>query len=41
MADPTPPAFPTLETPRLLLREVVEADVPTLFAIHSDPRRSA
>ena len=41
MAEPTPPAFPTLETPRLLLREVVEADVPDLFAIHSDPRLMA
>ena len=41
MAETTPPAFPTLETPRLLLREVVEADVPDLFAIHSDRRLMA
>lgn len=41
MAEPTPPAFPALETPRLLLREVVEADVPDLFAIHSAPRLMA
>ena len=36
MSEHLPPSFPTLETPRLLLREVVEADVPDLFAIHSD-----
>jgi len=29
-------AFPTLETERLRLREIVAADAPTLFAIHSD-----
>lgn len=28
--------FPTLQTNRLLLREIVAADVPELFAIHSD-----
>jgi len=28
--------FPTLETRRLRLREIVEADAPTLFAIHGD-----
>ncbi len=28
--------FPTLSTPRLRLREIVAADVPALFAIHSD-----
>lgn len=30
-------SFPTLETERLLLREIVRADVPALFAIHGDP----
>ena len=29
--------FPNLETERLLLREIVYADVPALFAIHGDP----
>ncbi len=29
-------AFPVLETPRLLLREIVPADAPALFAIHGD-----
>jgi [ribosomal protein S5]-alanine N-acetyltransferase len=29
--------FPVLETPRLVLREITEADVPALFAIHGDP----
>jgi [ribosomal protein S5]-alanine N-acetyltransferase len=28
--------FPVLETPRLLLREIVEADAPTLLEIHGD-----
>lgn len=28
--------FPTLETPRLRLREIVAADAPALFAIHGD-----
>ena len=28
--------FPTLETDRLLLRELVAADAPDLFAVHSD-----
>ncbi|WP_144157692.1 GNAT family N-acetyltransferase [Paraburkholderia sp. BCC1885] len=28
--------FPTLETDRLLLRELVDDDAPALFAIHSD-----
>ncbi|MDT7837064.1 GNAT family N-acetyltransferase [Aquabacterium sp. OR-4] len=35
MSDPTPP-FPTLHTPRLLLRELLPADVPALHAIHAD-----
>lgn len=30
------PAFPTLETSRLLLREITEADAPRLFQIHSN-----
>lgn len=30
------PTFPTLETPRLLLREITITDAPALFAIHSD-----
>lgn len=29
--------FPTLETERLLLREIVHADAPALFAVHGDP----
>lgn len=29
--------FPTLDTDRLQLRELLAADAPTLFAIHSDP----
>lgn len=29
--------FPTIETPRLQLREIVPADAPTLLAIHGDP----
>lgn len=28
--------FPTLETDRLLLREIVASDAPDLFAIHGD-----
>lgn len=28
--------FPTLETDRLVLREIVADDAPALFAIHSD-----
>ena len=32
-----PSSFPTLETPRLLLREIVHADAPALFAVHGDP----
>lgn len=28
--------FPTLQTPRLRLREIVAADAPALFAIHGD-----
>ncbi|HUB88522.1 MAG TPA: GNAT family protein [Dyella sp.] len=28
--------FPTLETERLLLREIVAADAPALFAVHGD-----
>lgn len=28
--------FPTIETDRLLLREIVASDAPSLFAIHSD-----
>jgi ribosomal-protein-alanine N-acetyltransferase len=31
------PSFPTLETERLVLREVVLADVPALFEVHGDP----
>lgn len=37
--SPAPPRmsdFPTLTTPRLLLREIVPTDAPALFAIHSD-----
>jgi [ribosomal protein S5]-alanine N-acetyltransferase len=30
------PPFPTLETPRLILREIVEADAEALLAIHGD-----
>ena len=30
------PTFPTLETPRLLLREIVHADAPDLLAIHGN-----
>lgn len=29
--------FPAIETQRLLLREIVPADAPALFAIHGDP----
>lgn len=29
--------FPTLETPRLRLREIVPADAPALYAVHGDP----
>lgn len=29
--------FPTLETERLLLREIVRTDAPALFAVHGDP----
>jgi ribosomal-protein-alanine N-acetyltransferase len=29
--------FPAIETERLLLREIVRADVPALFTIHGDP----
>jgi ribosomal-protein-alanine N-acetyltransferase len=29
--------FPQLETNRLLLREIVKADAPALFAVHGDP----
>jgi ribosomal-protein-alanine N-acetyltransferase len=36
MAVPDPD-FPTLETPRLQLREIVPADAPALFAVHGDP----
>ena len=35
MALQTP--FPTLETPRLVLREIVAADAPALLFIHGDP----
>ncbi len=31
-----PDSFPTLETDRLLLREVVGSDAPEIFAIHGD-----
>lgn len=30
------PPFPTLHTPRLLLREIVDADAPTILRIHGD-----
>jgi ribosomal-protein-alanine N-acetyltransferase len=30
------PEFPTLETPRLHLREITDSDAPALFAIHSN-----
>lgn len=39
--SPTPAAFPVLETPRLVLREVVDADTLALFAIHSDQAQMA
>ena len=33
----TPPdSFPTLETERLLLREIIETDAPAVFATHGD-----
>lgn len=35
------PDFPLLQTPRLLLREITEADVENLFCIHSDSRHMA
>ncbi|WP_271007541.1 GNAT family N-acetyltransferase [Paucibacter sp. B51] len=35
------PDFPLLQTPRLLLREITEADVEDLFRIHSDARHMA
>src|SRR5436190_14175882 len=31
--------FPSLETPRLLLREIVLADAPALFGIHGNGER--
>ena len=31
------PDFPTLDTARLRLREIVPADAPALFAVHGDP----
>jgi ribosomal-protein-alanine N-acetyltransferase len=31
--------FPQLETPRLLLREIVAGDAPALFAVHGDAER--
>lgn len=34
MAEPSP--FPTLETQRLVLREITAADAPALFSIHGD-----
>jgi ribosomal-protein-alanine N-acetyltransferase len=34
MDEPAP--FPTLHTQRLVLREIVHADAPTLLAVHSD-----
>ena len=37
MNAPAPlPPFPVLETPRLVLREIVPADAPALFGIHGD-----
>lgn len=38
-ASATPGEFPVLETPRLLLREIVPADAPALFAIHGNAER--
>ena len=35
------PDFPLLQTPRLLLREITEADAEDLFRIHSDARHMA
>ena len=32
-------SFPSLQTPRLLLREIVAADADALFSIHGDPER--
>jgi ribosomal-protein-alanine N-acetyltransferase len=32
-------SFPSLQTPRLQLREIVEADADDLFLIHGDPER--
>ena len=37
MSAPEP--FPTLETDRLLLREILPADAPALFAIHGNAER--
>lgn len=34
MSEPVP--FPSIETERLLLREIVESDAEDLFAIHGD-----
>lgn len=34
---PGTPTFPTLQTPRLLLREIVPTDAPALYAVHGDP----
>jgi [ribosomal protein S5]-alanine N-acetyltransferase len=38
MSDPFATSLPTLETERLALREIVEADVPALFEVFSDPQ---
>ena len=35
------PDFPLLQTPRLLLREITDADAEDLFRIHSDARHMA
>jgi [ribosomal protein S5]-alanine N-acetyltransferase len=32
-----PSPFPIIETKRLVLREIVQADVPALFAVHGNP----
>lgn len=37
MSDPFATSMPTLETERLALREIVQADIPALFEVFSDP----
>lgn len=36
---PESSVFPSIETPRLILREIIMSDAKSLFAIHSDPER--